>query len=211
MVIITVRHRPFPVQLAYVANRFSISAEKRADRKRATSGCSTSTTKQTKQQVTVAICEKWQREFNHDYQMLLWLRYDAHKTDRSLVDTLWCLPDLQREDPIYEELRGRMGVGVDKPTSSNILDHSKGEQHAACMAHMRANSTRAQHRLVESFTPIARALLVLDDWEKERMKQKFEICYILAREGIAFLKYASFHALVEHQGVEIGSSDWRRP
>ena len=41
---------------------------------------------------------------------------------------------------------------------------------------------------------------------KEKMKRKFEICYVLAREGIAFLKYLTFHALAESQGVNIGSS-----
>ena len=106
-------------------------------------------------------------------------------------------------------MRNFAGVWVSGSTnhkSSNILDHGKSEQYAACMAHMRGDSARVQHRPVESYAPIARALLVLDDQEKERMKRKFEICYILAREDIAFLKYAPFHALVERQGVEIGSS-----
>ena len=48
VVIITFIHRPFPVQLVHMADRFSISADKMADRKRATSGCITSATKQTK-------------------------------------------------------------------------------------------------------------------------------------------------------------------
>ena len=38
------------------------------------------------------------------------------------------------------------------------------------------------------------------------MLHKFEICYVLAREGLAFLKYPAFHALAERQGVELGSS-----
>ena len=42
-------------------------------------------------------------------------------------------------------------------------------------------------------------------WKKERMKYKFEICYVRAREGLAFLKYPLFHALAEQQGVELGS------
>ena len=88
--------------------------------------------------------------------------------------------------------------------STNIVDHGKSEQHTACMAHMRADSARIQNKPVESYAPIARSLLVLDDREKEKIKRKFEICYVLAREGIAFLK--SFHALAESQGVELGSS-----
>ncbi len=38
------------------------------------------------------------------------------------------------------------------------------------------------------------------------MKHKFEICYVIAREGIAFLKYPVFHALAERQGVNLGTS-----
>ena len=44
--------------------------------------------------------------------------------------------------------------------------------------------------------------MVLDQREKKRMQHKFEICYVLAREGLAFLKYPVFHALAERQGVE---------
>lgn len=62
------------------------------------------------------------------------------------------------------------------------------EQHIACMGYMGADSARAQNRTAEFYTPIAHSLLVLDEQEKEKMKQKFEICYVLAREGIALLK-----------------------
>ncbi len=71
---------------------------------------------------------------------------------------------------------------------------------------MRAASARAQNLPAELYAPIARSLAVLDGREKERMTRKFEICYVLAREGIAFLKYPPFHALAESQGVELGSS-----
>ena len=40
----------------------------------------------------------------------------------------------------------------------------------------------------------------------ENEPKKIEICYVLAREGLAFLKYPAFHALAEWQGVELGSS-----
>ena len=85
-VIITVGHRPFPVQLVHVADHFFILVDKMADQKRrAPSDCSTSASKRTKCQVTVATCEKWQRVFDCEFQTLLWLRYDIDKADRSLV------------------------------------------------------------------------------------------------------------------------------
>ena len=46
----------------------------------------------------------------------------------------------------------------------------------------------------------------MDATQKVRMMHKFEICYVIAREGLAFLKYPALHALAERQGVELGSS-----
>ena len=46
----------------------------------------------------------------------------------------------------------------------------------------------------------------MDATQKVRMMHKFEICYVTAREGLAFLKYPALHALAERQGVELGSS-----
>ena len=78
VLIITVRYRPFPVQLAHAAGQCSFPADKMADRKRSGSlGESSSCSKRLKRQVTVATCEKWQREFDRDYQTLLWLRCDV--------------------------------------------------------------------------------------------------------------------------------------
>ena len=171
-------------------------------------GSSASASKRAKRQVSVATCEKWQREFDQEYQSLLWLCYDVDKADRSLVATLWCEVCRTYKEKICF-MRNFSGVWVSGSTnhkSSNIVDHGKSEQHTTCMAHMRADSARIQNKPVESYAPIARSLLVLDDREKEKIKRKFEICYVLAREGIAFLKYPPFHALAEIQGVELGSS-----
>ena len=97
-------------------------------------------------------------------------------------------------------------TGSTNHRASNILDHAKSEQHTASMAYMRANHAKAQGKPVETHAPTAHSLLVLDDSEKRKMTRKFEICYVLAREGLAFLKYPSFHALAVHQGVELGSA-----
>ena len=58
---------------------------------------------------------------------------------------------------------------------------------------------------IESYAPIARLLLTMDDQLLAQMRHKFEICYTLAREGLAFLKYPVFHSLAERQGVLLGS------
>ena len=87
----TVGHRPFPVQFAHASGQFHFLSAIMAEQKRSVSGCSSSSaSKQSKRQVTVATCEKWQREFNRSYQTLLWLHYDVDAANRSIVDTLWC-------------------------------------------------------------------------------------------------------------------------
>ena len=74
-----------------MADQYLISTDEMAARKkREMPGSSTSASKRAKRQVSVATCEKWQREFDREYQSLLWLRYDVDKADRSLVATLWC-------------------------------------------------------------------------------------------------------------------------
>ena len=58
VLIITVGHRPFPVQLAHAAGQCLLPADKMADRKRSESlGESSSCSKRSKRQVTVATCE----------------------------------------------------------------------------------------------------------------------------------------------------------
>ena len=165
-----------------------------------------------KRQETVTTCEKWQREFDRDYQTLLWLRYDVDTANRSLVDTLWCEVCRTYQARIrYKRYFSALWVtGSTNHKSSNIANHSKSEQHITCMAYMRADSAKARNEPVESYAPIARSLLRTEDSEKEKMKRKFEISYVLAREGVAFLKYPAFHALAESQGVDIGSS-YRSP
>ena len=69
------------------------------------------------------------------------------------------------------------------------MDHAKSEQHVASMAHMRAARAKANNEPIESYAPIARYLMTMDEEEKLRMMHKFEICYVLAREGVAFHKY----------------------
>ena len=195
MLIITVGHRPFPVQFAHAAGQFHFLS---AVRKRSVgTSASSSASKQSKRQLST--CEKWQRELDLDYQTLLWLRYDVDAANRSLVNTLWCevCRTYQAKIQFKRNFSAVWVTGSTNHKSSNIVDHSKSEQHTACMAYMCTDSAKAQNEPVESYAPITCSLLRMEVSEKEKMKRKFEICYVLAREGIAFLKYPTFHALAE--------------
>ena len=49
-------------------------------------------------------------------------------------------------------------------------------------------------------------LLTMNAEDSPKIRHKFEICFTLAEEGVAFAKYPSFHSLAEKQGVNLGSS-----
>ena len=44
----------------------------------------------------------------------------------------------------------------------------------------------------------------MDTVTKERLKKKCAVCYLLAKENIAFRKYPATLELEEHHGVELG-------
>ena len=43
----------------------------------------------------------------------------------------------------------------------------------------------------------------MDDTVKGRMKKKFDICYVLAKESMGFGKYPALHELEERHGVDL--------
>jgi len=54
------------------------------------------------------------------------------------------------------------------------------------------------------YAPIARALSILSDVDRVRMQKKFDISYLMAKEGIAFENFAPVCDLESHHGVELG-------
>ena len=46
--------------------------------------------KKGKHQVIISKFDKWQRNFDLEYQKLMWLRCDRDEQDRSLIALLWC-------------------------------------------------------------------------------------------------------------------------
>ena len=105
-------------------------------------------------------------------------------------------------------MRNNYGAWITRSTNhktSNVIDHSKSDQHTFSMARFEADRAKVQGKSLQRYAPIALALLTLEEKELEKMKRKFEISYGLAREELAFLKYPAFHALVAGQGVDIGT------
>ena len=74
------------------------------------------------------------------------------------------------------------------------------------MSFMKAAQARSNKRPVETYSRIAQLLLSVNPQEMSKIRHKFELCFMLAKEGVAFARYPSFHSLAERQGVDLGSS-----
>ena len=91
--------------------------------------------KLSKRQISVKTFEKWQGQYNSEFEMLTWLRCDKDRGDRTLVSVLWC--DVCRR---YEsKITGQKNFcktwldGSSNHRTSSLLDHAKSSQHKAAM------------------------------------------------------------------------------
>ena len=110
---------------------FFVHADKMADRRKRVASSSHGKTpaseKKAKRQVGVSMCKKWQREFDREYQSLLWLRCDKDEANRSLVATFYCKVCRQFEDRIrgMRNFSSAWVTGTTNHRTSNVLDHAK--------------------------------------------------------------------------------------
>ena len=72
------------------------------------------------------------------------------------------------------------------------------------MAYLKADLAKANNQSVTSFSPIARSLMNMDATTRERMKRKFDISYVMAKEGMAFSKYPALYNLEGRHEVDLG-------
>ena len=159
-------------------------------------------------QVAVSTFERWQRNYDHNYQTLSWWRFDTDKVDRNLVALLWCLACRDYQDKIcsMKNYLSAWITGTENQRTSNVLDHVACNQHMAAMSPLRTAQVKASNEPVTSYTPIARTLLMLDKPERARMRRKFEECYLMAKEGIAFEKFPSLCELEARHEVDLAAN-----
>ena len=153
----------------------------------------------------VTTFNKWRMQFECDHNTLLWLRCDVSKDDKTVVEMLWCEACRKHEDRItgIKNLSKVWITGSNNQKTSNIVDHATSEQHCAAMVRVRANAARASKQPLTTYSPIARSLLVMDEAVQGRMKRKFDICYVMAKESLGFRKYPALHELEERHGVDL--------
>ena len=164
------------------------------------------TTSSKKRKVTLSTFNKWKAQFERDHSTLSWLRCDVCKEDKTVVEVLWCEACRKYEDGItgMKNFSKAWITGSSNQKTSNIVDHATSEQHRAAMVRVRADAARASNQPLTSYSPIARSLLVMDEAVQGRMKKKFDICYVMAKESLGFRKYPALHQLEERHGVDLG-------
>ena len=174
--------------------------------KRSSSSLSESEKKLDKRQVTVNTFGKWQGQYNTSYETLTWLRCDKDTSDRGVVSSLYCDICRKYESRIKAQKNFSLAwiKGTTNHRTSSIIDHAKSVQHKAAMAYFKADQARASDEPVTSFSPIARCLMQMDETAKNRTMRKFDICYVMAKEGIAFAKYTALYNLEERHDVDLG-------
>ena len=72
------------------------------------------------------------------------------------------------------------------------------------MAYLKVDLAKANNKSVTSFSPIGHSLKNMDASTRERMKRKFDICYVMAKEGVAFSKYPALYDLESRHDVDLG-------
>ena len=156
-----------------------------------------------KRKVGLNTFKRWQLQYEREHGTISWLRCDASDDH---VETLWCETCRKHQDAItgIKNFSKAWVAGSSNQKTSNIIDHAISEQHRAAMARERAAAAKTTNQPVTSYSPIARSLLVMDEAVQERMKWKFDICYVMAKERMSFRKYTALHELEERHGVDLG-------
>ncbi len=179
------------------------------------SSCSTITSdsnddcpKKRKCQITVTTFNKWQGQYNSLHKSLLWLRCDKDRTDRRLVSALWCCICRKYEKHItgLKNFSKAWIDGTDNQRTSSVVDHASSNQHTAAMVRYNQDQAKAFGEPASSYSPIVRLLSTMDLCTKARMILKFDVCYFLVKEGMAFKKFPRLLELESRHEVDLGSA-----
>ena len=179
-------------------------------RKEPSSSLETLGKKEAKRQVSKETFQKWQRTYEKEHQTLSWLRAEMDSENKFLVSTLWCIVCRQYEAKVCgHKSFSRVWIdGSSNHKTSNVTDHAKSEPHKAAMMCFKRDQAKNRNEPITSYSPIAQSLLStsMDLTVRERVKKKFEISFVLAKEHIPFTKYTAIHELEERHGIDLGAT-----
>ena len=172
--------------------------------KRAAESDASGPSKKSKRQVSLSTFKKWQAQLEREHQTMTWLRCDTDESNPTLVDTLWCHACRTNEAKIIG-MKNYSSVWISGSTNhktSCVTGHASSDQHKAAMNHTR----KASGMPMMEYSPIARGLLNMDKSAQDRIKKKFDICYVMGKECLAFAKYPALHELEVRHGVDLGQA-----
>ena len=147
--------------------------------------------------------EKWITENDRELNTTLWLKFDM--ADREHVATLKCsvccqfrnkLEAMRNFRPAF--IRGSPNIRI-----SSVKDHAASDMHAHAMLLFK----KQQSSNVVEYSPIARsfAQASMDEATQDKIKKKFDISYMIAKEKMAFTKMKPICELEERHGVNLGA------
>ena len=175
-------------------------AEKMSGQKRGVVASETDEVPAKKRGVTVKTVDKWISESDRTMDTSVWLRYE--KVDRKYIATLKCCVCAE----FNEKLRGLRNynpafvVGSKNLRASSYKDHAATDMHKRAMLLFKKQSSAD----VTEYAPIAKALYKLDTDAELKVKRKFDIAYLIAKENLAFSKMKPLCELEERHGVDLG-------
>ena len=85
-----------------------------------------------------------------------------------------------------------------------MLDHAKSDDPKTAMCKMRAEKYRESGESLVLESLLGSSLSVLDKTNGDRLKVRFHICYLMAKQGLSFSKYLSLLELEAHHGIDLG-------
>ena len=162
--------------------------------------------KKQKRQISIATFNKWQSLYNREHDSLVWLRCDKDREDRTIVSTLWCDVCKKYESSITG-LKNFSRVWIDGSLNhrvSNVLDHATSIQHKAAMVRFNKDVGKCGSSSAVSNSLLARSMLRIDPNTRARLSKKFDVCYLLAKEGLPFKKYPKNLELESRHEVDVG-------
>ena len=155
-----------------------------------------------KRGLSVSTVEKWILEYDKTLNTATWLGYD--KTGQNQVSRLKCKV-CQR---FVDKIRGSRNFsaafidGSENFRTSSFKDHAKTDMHERAMVLLK----KEQFQNICDYSPIARSFYRMDSEAEAKIKRKFDLAYVMAKENIAFTKMMPLCQLEERHGVDLGET-----
>lgn len=127
---------------------------------------------------------------------------------KNMVDTIWCQFCRKYEKQIEgtKDFSRSCVNGFHSHRSSNIIDHASSDQHTIATDLLQKETAKSSNMPVISYAPILKSMQRMKESELHRMMRKFDLCYVLARENLAFRKYPALLQFEKRHGVDSGTS-----